>query len=660
MFLREGEVIADQYVIEEALGSGGTGRVYRAWDNHREKRVAVKLVQLVGTEPAFRARIEREMRVLQHLDHPHVVRCLDAGPIGEQRLYLVLEWLEGFDLSIFVSKAPFTLHAVLEVLHQMGGALDAIHSEEIVHRDVKPANLFLIKPQPGRRLSCKLLDFGVAKVGLETTRLTRAGAILGTPCYMAPEQANRAMHVDGRADLFSLGVVAFELITGRLPWKSKSDLARLANILTESARPIRSLAPNLPEEVGRLVDQLLFSSLEDRVQTASEVRDLAGALLEILPKEELQAVHAKVRDVDKITKSPTWDVASEQTRELASMEEDERPPRFNSELTREINVEGAIAFEASAEPSPELEASFSEGSAPTNQLDAMSPMDPVLLKPSISRPTEMEDGLPVLGGLPDDASSPWHRTTGPRLPDEPPAEPGTEFSPLPDRSAIGLADGPTEFFNPHEALDASTSFPQLNEIPFPDNPVPEPSDGPTDFKGVQPVAPSDSLEPSATVLDTEAPPPEDASKTDGELSMPDVSEQELASSATVLNLEAPSKLEVLRRPQVEEEHLEFGGLDLSMLPPKDASLIVGRKVAMDRLLLRIDKAFDFERPSMTAVVGSAGRGKTSIRLNLHQAVTDRFGKARVFAGRAEEVCSVTPYSYLKRIMCPLAHPQAST
>ncbi len=268
--------------------------VFEAVDRRTAKKVAIKLIS-VPREEGLAQRIEREVRILASLAHPHVVGYQGSGALPDGKMYVALEWLSGRDLSDHIALHPLTLGAILDIGEQVAGALAAAHARGIVHRDVKPANVFLLDPSPDRAPDVRVIDFGVAKASEAGSSggLTRAGAILGTPAYMAPEQANYAMDVDARADIFSLGVVLFELLTARLPWSSRSDLARLARILTERAVPVRDARSDVPASVASLVDAMLALEVAARPASMKEVAaGLARAKRELLAPE-LARMHGR-------------------------------------------------------------------------------------------------------------------------------------------------------------------------------------------------------------------------------------------------------------------------------------------------------------------------------------------------------------------------------
>ncbi|MBX3276096.1 MAG: protein kinase, partial [Sandaracinaceae bacterium] len=249
-----GETIAERFVLGRLAGRGGMGTVYLAEDLAAGGRVALKLLD--GTASVDAARFEREARVLDGLVHPNVVRYVDHGVASDGRAYLAMEWLEGAPLDAWLrGRAP----SVAESLAIVGGAargLGAAHARGIVHRDVKPANLFLVERDPER---VKVIDFGIARDVSAGHTLTQSGAIVGTPFYMAPEQARARGGVGPASDVYALGAVLYELSCGRPPFVSESLMAVLAAILLEAPLDVRGRAPErgLPDAVAELILELL-------------------------------------------------------------------------------------------------------------------------------------------------------------------------------------------------------------------------------------------------------------------------------------------------------------------------------------------------------------------------------------------------------------------
>lgn len=221
-----GKPLAGRFVIEREVGRGGVGIVYRARDDQSGDAVALKVIALPGLDAREDARFRREGRVLAGLNHPGIVRVVAFGQLEEGQSYVAMEWLEGEDIAQRQRRAPLSLAACVLVAADVADALEAAHAAGIVHRDVKPSNVILAGsgPDRGGAFQVKLVDFGVAAA--EDAKLTRTGAIVGTPAYMAPEQARGDSEVDGRADLYALGATLFEMITvvlrtsGRRPSRS--------------------------------------------------------------------------------------------------------------------------------------------------------------------------------------------------------------------------------------------------------------------------------------------------------------------------------------------------------------------------------------------------------------------------------------------------------
>ncbi len=359
--MRVGDVIEGRYEVVRLSRTGATGMVFEAVDRRSTRPVAVKLINTRGHDAGLVSRIQREVDILQALSHPHVVACYGSGRVEDDKLYLILEWLEGADLSEHKLEHPTTLREALDIGRQAADALAAAHGREIVHRDIKPANIFLVRPQAGVAPDVRVLDFGVAKHAEDQQALTFAGAILGTPCYMAPEQASYAMSVDGRADVFSLGVVLFELITGQLPWASSSDLARLARILIEPAKKLAEAVPDIPEPVAAVIDAMLAHRAQDRPETMREAHARLVDCLETLPasvldrcfsldpKHRAKIAASRTAPLDSAAvvagRSSLWDEGPLDDNETHDYED---PPLEKTQLISSVRVGGS----ASPVPAP--------------------------------------------------------------------------------------------------------------------------------------------------------------------------------------------------------------------------------------------------------------------------------------------------------------------
>ena len=260
-----GSLFAERYLIERLAGSGGAGTVYQARELGSNGSVALKVMLEMGASEL--ERFEREAAVLAGLDHPSIVRYVGHGWDGD-RPFLAMEWLDGEDLQQRLIRQGLSLAEVLALGQRVASALATAHRTGIVHRDVKPSNLFL----PGGSVEqVKVLDFGHAHLRVRDRGLTRTGTVIGTPAYMAPEQARGARSIDGRADLFSLGCVLFECLTGRPAFVGEHQMAVLARILLEDPPRLQELMPGLPYALDLLIARMLAKNPEDRQASAEAV-----------------------------------------------------------------------------------------------------------------------------------------------------------------------------------------------------------------------------------------------------------------------------------------------------------------------------------------------------------------------------------------------------
>jgi len=303
-----------EYRLLEKLGEGGMGTVYKAVHTRLDRVVAVKLLRRdhLRDEHAM-ARFDREMKAAGAVDHPNVVRALDAREIDGTRL-LAMEYVEGLDLSTLVARAhPISIADACELARQTAQGLDAVHQHGLVHRDVKPSNLML-----SRRGRVKLLDLGLARLQRQRggEEVTGTAEALGTVDYMAPEQVGEARSVDIRADIYSLGCTLYKLLAGHPPFgddPQKSALERAMAHVREPVPPIRKLRPDVPAELARVLDRMLAKSPEKRFATPVQVaravapltvgHDLPG----LLTRAELRPEPAEKPDQAQV---PTGKVAS--------------------------------------------------------------------------------------------------------------------------------------------------------------------------------------------------------------------------------------------------------------------------------------------------------------------------------------------------------------
>lgn len=285
------------YRLEKVLGRGGMGIVYEAYDRRLDRRVAVKRLLIGHDDPKRRERLRREARTTANLDHPSIVQIFDLVEDDEGD-WIVMERIDGTPLSALAKKGSLDVDTVLEYARQVAEGLAAAHAGGVVHRDLKAENVMI---STGGRV--KILDFGIAKhvgPGIDGSRagdLSKTGEIVGTSRAMAPEQA-RGLAVGPRSDLFSLGVLLYELLTGVSPFRGTTPMDSLARILRDHPRPIEELAPDVPEDLSHLVGRLLRKVPELRPADAAEV---ARTLEELIEERGVEPSPAREKDEDPAT-----------------------------------------------------------------------------------------------------------------------------------------------------------------------------------------------------------------------------------------------------------------------------------------------------------------------------------------------------------------------
>ncbi|HWO22986.1 MAG TPA: serine/threonine-protein kinase [Kofleriaceae bacterium] len=272
------------YRILDKLGEGGMGKVYAAAHELLGKKVAIKVLLPQHSQNAeLVQRFFNEARAATRINHPGIVEIFDFGRDQDGSAYIVMEYLRGESLAARLEREHTLSPAmVMRIIGQVTNALGQAHREGIIHRDLKPDNIFLV-PDPdvigGER--AKILDFGIAKLTEDATAgvKTRAGVVIGTPTYMAPEQFRAASSVDHRADIYALGVVLYEMLTGRPPFMAEGLMAMMEMHMFESPPPPRSLVPALSQALEQVVLRALAKRPEDRQASAEELaRELAAAV----------------------------------------------------------------------------------------------------------------------------------------------------------------------------------------------------------------------------------------------------------------------------------------------------------------------------------------------------------------------------------------------
>ncbi len=288
-----------RYEVKGELGRGGFATVYRAYDPRFEREVAIKFLppELIHSDPQFRMRFEREAKIIAQLEHPAIVPVYDVGEENNQP-YFVMRYMNGGSLSERIkAKQNFTIEEAVKIIEQIAPGLDEAHSKGIVHRDLKPANiLFTNKGVP------LISDFGIAKFSQgEASGNMTGSAIIGTPAYMAPEQAS-GDPIDGRADIYALGVILYEMVIGKQPYQADTPLGLAIKHITEPVPRVLEANPNLPTWMEKVISTAMAKNRDERFSTAVELVETVKAFLRgEKPPERTSNITSKISPFNKTT-----------------------------------------------------------------------------------------------------------------------------------------------------------------------------------------------------------------------------------------------------------------------------------------------------------------------------------------------------------------------
>jgi serine/threonine-protein kinase len=292
-----GRVFDGKYRLDERLGGGGMGTVYRATHLLIDRPVALKVLsqRFVGDQTA-QQRFRREARAAGRMQHPNAVTVTDFGATDDGYLYIVMELLEGRTLrDLIAHDAPLDPARTVSFMLQACAAVGGAHDAGLIHRDLKPANIF-IEQRPNLPAVVKVLDFGVAKFVVEEhdddNTLTQVGALIGTPRYMSPEQCTDTFALTPAADVYSLGIILYEMLTGTTPFNGETHLAIALKQVSEPPRPPRELVPSIPEELERVILLALTKDPAGRPRNANELRSELYATAESLGFEHADSPHS--------------------------------------------------------------------------------------------------------------------------------------------------------------------------------------------------------------------------------------------------------------------------------------------------------------------------------------------------------------------------------
>jgi eukaryotic-like serine/threonine-protein kinase len=461
-----GEVLASKYVVERVLGLGGMGAVLLARHVELDERVAIKMLLPSATplsptaEPV--TRFIREARAAIKIRNEHVVRILDVGRLDDGRPYIVMEYLEGSDLARLVEDSgPLPVDDAIEYVVQACEAIAAAHAMGIVHRDLKPANIFLARTGDGRPC-IKVLDFGISKISGSSPGasggLTSTTTIMGTPCFMSPEQLRSTRDVDARADIWSMGAILHALLTGTPPYDGESNADVSAKIIRDLPTPVRQLRPEVPEDLEAIILRCLE---KDPAARFPDVAELAQALAAVTVRDSVKSSAARVMKGSFAT-APTLAsvppaplVASGPTRTASAWGETGRQDSGKSEGARSSRrLVGAIAAIALVAGLATLGlvrlqhaapvAAASASAPPSAAVTVAPPPTPDPPSPSASTaPTATASTSTSMLPIRPIAGPGSRRPTSPSKPDPSAASPATAPAtpPAPAKPAGGLFDG---------------------------------------------------------------------------------------------------------------------------------------------------------------------------------------------------------------------------
>ncbi|MBN1605810.1 MAG: protein kinase [Polyangiaceae bacterium] len=270
-----GQIIDDKYRIVSLIGEGGMGAVYEGENIRINRRVAIKILHaaVAGNKEAVQ-RFEREAQAAGRIGNDHILEVLDLGSLPDGQHYMVMEFLEGEPLSARIRRLErLTPEQAYPVIRQVLQGLDAAHSVGIVHRDLKPDNVFIIGEKYGQRDFVKIIDFGVSKFSVlsDDMKMTRTGAVVGTPYYMAPEQASGSQTADARSDVYAVGVILYECITGHVPFDAATFNQLMFQIVLSAPIPAEQIVPNLDPAFATIIGKAMARDPAHRFASCSSL-----------------------------------------------------------------------------------------------------------------------------------------------------------------------------------------------------------------------------------------------------------------------------------------------------------------------------------------------------------------------------------------------------
>jgi serine/threonine protein kinase len=302
MSLQAGQVLDGKYRIVRIIGEGGMGAVYEGENTRIRRRVAIKVLHSgVASSAEMVSRFEREAQVAGTVGNDHILEILDLGALPSGERYMVMEYLDGQTLTERIkSRGRLAPKEAFGLVKQALEGLSAAHGAGIVHRDLKPENIFILKQKAGHKDFVKIIDFGISKFVEQgaSSRMTRTGALMGTPHYMAPEQATGSSEIDQRTDIYAVGIILYEAITGRVPFEAESFNQLLFEIALAKIQPARQFLPDLDPAVDTIILKATARDPRHRFQScrefvaAIESWENTGAAVNLPPDQSIEAIVA--------------------------------------------------------------------------------------------------------------------------------------------------------------------------------------------------------------------------------------------------------------------------------------------------------------------------------------------------------------------------------
>jgi serine/threonine protein kinase len=336
-----GQTLAGKYRIEAKISEGGMGCVYRATHVLMEKTVAIKVLHpALAADDKIVARFTREAKASSRISHPHAITVTDFGEAENGIVFLVMEYLRGRTLKEEVrANGPMELKRAAEIVRQVGGALEAAHAEGVVHRDLKSDNIMLDEKPGGGGDWATVLDFGIAKIkepvgGKQDPALTAPNLIIGTPQYMSPEQCSQASNIDSRTDIYSLGVIIYELLAGHVPFSGDSPTETMMKHMQEPVPSLREDRPDIPAAVDEIIQRAMAKSPEDRFRSAGAMAE-AFLLAASDRPTHTEAASAIAASAGKSAATDGQGAPAPQTNRIVVSTGENEPPRHTGGEDRE-------------------------------------------------------------------------------------------------------------------------------------------------------------------------------------------------------------------------------------------------------------------------------------------------------------------------------------